>query len=100
MRSKKNLSGKSTKSSGVNEPMADYHSGAGPIIAVDPTGRMVLPKKIRDHFAVNKFEVRATKGHIELIPVKPLRSLLGALPDLDVENLYREHDQEVDEEDA
>jgi bifunctional DNA-binding transcriptional regulator/antitoxin component of YhaV-PrlF toxin-antitoxin module len=100
MRSKKNLSGKSTKSSGVNEPIADYHPDTGLIIAVDATGRMVLPKKIRDNFAVNKFEVRATKGHIELIPVKSLRSLLGALPDLDVENLYREHDREVDEEDA
>jgi hypothetical protein len=31
---------------------------------------------------------------------KLLSSLLGALPDLDMEKIYREHDLEVEQEDA
>jgi|GEM_PF-1615077 len=30
---------------------------------------------------------------------KPLRSLLGALPDLDMKKIYEEHDREVELED-
>jgi hypothetical protein len=29
-----------------------------------------------------------------------LRSLLGALPDLDIDMIYKEHDEDVEEEDA
>ena len=65
---------------------------------MDATGRMVLPKKIRDHYNANRFEVREAEGHIELIPVKPLSSLLGIFPDLDIEAIYRDHDREVAEE--
>jgi len=67
---------------------------------VDATGRMVLPKKIRDHFNTKRFEVRAKEGHIELIPVKPLESLFGILPEIDMKKIYQEHDHEVAEEDA
>ncbi len=70
------------------------------LVTIDRSGRMVLPKKIRDRFDANRFEVRATEDRIELIPIEPLSSLLGALPDIDLEKIYREHDQEVDEEDA
>jgi len=69
------------------------------LVTIDRSGRMVLPKKIRDRFDANRFEVRATEDRIELIPIEPLRSLLGALPDIDLEKIYRDHDQEVDEED-
>jgi bifunctional DNA-binding transcriptional regulator/antitoxin component of YhaV-PrlF toxin-antitoxin module len=83
------------KISGINEPVAEYQAGNGPVITVDAVGRMVLPKKIRDHYPANRFEVREAGGHIELVPVKPLRSLLGILPDLDVEEVYRDHDRDV-----
>jgi bifunctional DNA-binding transcriptional regulator/antitoxin component of YhaV-PrlF toxin-antitoxin module len=83
---------------GMHEPLAEYRTETGPVIAVDATGRMVLPKKIRDHYPANRFEVREMEGHIELIPVKPLSSLLGILPDLDTRAIYRDHDQEVAEE--
>ena len=33
------------------------------------------------------------------VPVEPLKSLLGSLPDIDLEEIYRDHDREVDEED-
>lgn len=100
MKQKSSRSGKKKKYTGVYEPMAEYLQDTGPVITVDTTGRMVLPKKIRDHYTVNRFEVRETKGHIELIPVKPLSSLLGIFPDLDIEAIYRDHDREVAEEDA
>lgn len=92
--------GKPKKTQGVSEPLAEYQPDTGPVITVDTTGRMVLPKKIRDRFESNRFRVRETEGHIELIPVKPLSSLFGIFPDLDIEAIYRDHDREVEEEDA
>jgi AbrB family looped-hinge helix DNA binding protein len=100
MKQKKLRSGITRKHTGVHEPVAEYLAGAGPVIVVDATGRMVLPKKIRDHFNTKRFEVRANEGHIELIPVKPLDALFGILPEIDMEKIYREHDLEVEEEDA
>lgn len=92
--------GKPKKIPGVSEPLAGYLPDTGPVVTVDATGRMVLPKKIRNHYEANRFVVREAEGHIELIPVKPLSSLLGILPDLDIEAIYRDHDREVEEEDA
>jgi len=100
MKQKTRNSGKRKKLPGVSEPLAEYRAETGPVITVDATGRMVLPKKIRDHYHANRFEVREAEGHIELIPVKPLSSLLGILPDLDIEAIYSDHDREVEEEDA
>ena len=100
MQQKTRISGKRKKITGVSEPLAEYRTGTVPVITVDATGRMVLPKKIRDHYHAHRFEVREAEGHIELIPVKPLSSLLGILPDLDTESIYRDHDREVAEEDA
>lgn len=92
--------GRPEKNPGISEPLAEYLPDTGPVITVDATGRMVLPKKIRERFESNRFRVRETEGHIELIPVKPLSSLLGILPDLDIEAIYRDHDREIEEEDA
>ncbi|MFA5214218.1 MAG: AbrB/MazE/SpoVT family DNA-binding domain-containing protein [Methanoregula sp.] len=69
------------------------------LVTIDRSGRMVLPKKIRDRFPANRFEVKVAEDRIELIPIEPLSSLLGSLPDIDLEKIYREHNQEVDEED-
>lgn len=90
---------KRIKNPGIAEPLADYRTESGPVITVDATGRFVLPKKIRDNYPANRFEVREMEGHIELVPVKPLGSLLGILPDLDTRAIYRDHDREVAEED-
>ncbi|OPX61776.1 MULTISPECIES: AbrB/MazE/SpoVT family DNA-binding domain-containing protein [unclassified Methanoregula] len=100
MKQKIQKSGRTKKNSGVSEPAAGYLPDTGPVVSIDSTGRMVLPKKIRDHYGATRFMVRETEGHIELIPVPPLSSLLGILPGLDLEALYRDHDREVDEEDA
>lgn len=100
MKKKIRQPGKPKKISGVSEPLAEFRTEPGPVITVDATGRMVLPKKIREHYNATRFKVRETEGHIELIPVKPLSSLLGIFPDLDIEAIYRDHDREVEEEDA
>lgn len=36
-----------------------------------------------------------TDDKLELTPVKPLESLFGALPELDIERIRREHEDEV-----
>jgi len=83
----------------VREGTASYSVPEVEIVTIDRSGRLVLPKKIRDNFNTDRFEVRSTADAIELVPVKPLRSLLGALPDLDIRRIYREHDEDVDRED-
>lgn len=100
MKPKNRISGRLKKNPGVSEPVAEYLPDTGPVVSVDATGRLVLPKKIRDHYDATRFRVRETEGHIELIPVPPLSSLLGILPDINLKALYRDHDREVDEEDA
>ena len=100
MNQKTRQPGKSKKNPGVREPLAEYLPDTGPVITIDATGRMVLPKKIRDRFESNRFKVQEADGHIKLIPIKPLSSLFGILPDLDIEAIYRDHDWEVEEEDA
>ena len=88
---------KHSHKTGVSEPAAEY--AAGPVVTIDATGRMVLPKKIREHYDADRFVVRETQGHIELVPVRPISSLFGVLRDLDLESVYRDHDREVAEED-
>jgi bifunctional DNA-binding transcriptional regulator/antitoxin component of YhaV-PrlF toxin-antitoxin module len=100
MKQKNRQPGKPGKISGVSEPVAEYLEGSGPVVTIDATGRMVLPKKIRAHYEANRFVVREAEGHIELVPVKPLHTLFGILPDIDLEAIYRDHDREVEEEDA
>jgi len=88
---------KHSHKTGVSEPAAEY--AVGPVVTIDATGRMVLPKKIREHYGADRFVVRETQGHIELVPVRPISSLFGVLRDLDLESVYRDHDREVAEED-
>ena len=100
MKQKIQKPGRIKKNSGVSEPVAGYLTDTGPVVSVDSTGRMVLPKKIREHYDATRFRVREMEGHIELIPVPPLSSLLGILPGINLEALYRDHDREVEAEDA
>lgn len=100
MAAKKKTLRKSRKATRVREPVAEYLKDTGPVVTIDATGRMVLPKKIREHYDATRFKVREAEGRIELIPIKPLSSLLGIFPGIDLKALYRDHDREVEEEDA
>lgn len=84
----------------VHEGSASYSVPEKEIITIDQSGRLVLPKKIRNSFDTDRFEVRKTDDSIELIPIKPLHSLFGILPEIDMERIYREHNHEVEMEDA
>ncbi len=90
----------------VHEPMSqyirsdDYQNRSRELVTIDRSGRLVLPKRIRNLYDVNRFEVIASDNHIELIPVKPLHTLFGILPEIDMDRVYREHDLEVEQEDS
>jgi hypothetical protein len=99
MKPRARIPGKPGKKPGAGEPVAEYRTEPGPVINVDATGRMVRPKKIRDHYNATKFVIKQ-KGTLSLIPVKPLSSLSGVFPDMDLEAVYRDHDREVEEKDA
>jgi len=70
----------------------------GENIIMDRSGRILLPKKVRSAFSTNCFEIRAFNDRIELRPVTPIQGLFGALPDLDVDRIRKEHDGEVSKE--
>jgi AbrB family looped-hinge helix DNA binding protein len=83
----------------VHEGTASYLVPEREIITIDQSGRLVLPKKIRNRFDTDRFEVKTTDDAIELIPIKPLHTLFGILPEIDMEKIYREHNREVEMED-
>lgn len=64
------------------------------VITMDKSGRIVLPASIRKRFKTSRFEFRIMEDKIELKPVIPLESLFGALPDIDIEKIRREHEDE------
>ena len=72
----------------------DPYSGMNDVVQMDESGRIVIPRKIRRRFATRTFTVRADDATIELVPIQPLASLYGKLPDLDLERIRKEHDDE------
>ncbi len=68
------------------------------IIQMDKNGRVVIPGKIRKKFRTRKFFLEVNEDRIQLIPVKSLESLFGTVPELDLPRIYREHEEEKDEE--
>jgi len=70
----------------------------GEIITMDRSGRILLPKKVRSALSTKCFEIRAFNDRIELRQVTPIHGLFGALPDLDVDRIRKEHDGEVSKE--
>lgn len=49
-------------------------------------------------FRTRKFFLETNEDRIRLIPVKSLESLFGTVPELDLPHIYREHEEEKDEE--
>lgn len=68
------------------------------IIKIDKAGRIVIPAKVRRRFKTDKFELKAGEGKVELIPVKPVESLFGSVPELDLSKIKKEHKEEVENE--
>lgn len=68
------------------------------IILMDKNGRVVIPGRIRKQYRTRKFLLEADEDGIQLIPVKSLESLFGTIPELDLPRIYKEHEEEKDEE--
>lgn len=68
------------------------------IVLMDKNGRVVIPGRIRKQYRTRKFVLEADADRIQLIPVRSLESLLGTIPELDISRIYREHEEENDEE--
>ncbi len=68
------------------------------IVIMDKNGRVVIPGRIRKQYRTRKFFLEADEDRIQLIPVKSLESLFGTVPELDISRIYREHEEEKDEE--
>lgn len=64
-------------------------------LTMDKSGRIVLPMRVRKRFGTSRFELVVTENKLELTPVKPLESIFGTLPELDIEKIRREHEEEV-----
>jgi len=65
------------------------------VVVIDKQGRMVIPKNVRKIFKTSKFEIDVKKEKIELKPIKSLDELFGSLPELDLKQIRKEHEEEV-----
>lgn len=70
------------------------------IVTVDKSGRVVLPKKVRDHFDGREFEVLVEKNAIVLKARKGFLGLFGKAPELDMPGFDRQRRKEIVDEDS
>lgn len=64
-------------------------------VTVSPKYQIVIPKTVRDELGIKagqKVQVITYQGRIELIPLKPMKSMRGFLPGLDT-TLERDPDR-------
>ncbi len=65
------------------------------LVKMDKNGR--IRGKIRKRFSA-LFTLDADENRIELRPIKPLSDLFGTIPELDLNRIHEEHDEEVRDE--
>ena len=68
-------------------------------VTVDKSGRLVIPKKVRDEFDTNVFSVEVEKNSIVLRPKKGLRGLFGKFPGI-MEGFAEWKKEEVERENS
>lgn len=64
-------------------------------VTVSPKFQVVIPKEVRESMGIvsgQKMQVLTYKNHIELIPVKPMKSLKGMLKGLETD-VQRDEDR-------
>jgi len=64
------------------------------VVKMDKQGRIVLPAETRKKVRAKRFEIKVKDNIIELRPADDLDSLFGSLPDLDLERIRKEHEEE------
>lgn len=70
------------------------------IIFIDKNGRLIIPGRIRKQYQTRKFTLEANENRIQLIPVKSLGSLVGTIPELDLDRIYQEHEEGGEENES
>ena len=64
-------------------------------VTVSPKYQVVIPKQIRDQLGLSpgqKIQALVFNGRIELIPVRPMKTMRGFLPELNAD-VEREEDR-------
>ena len=64
-------------------------------VSLDKSGRLVLPKKVRDEIGARTFEVTVERKEVVLRPRKGLAGLFGKMPGLDVKEFDRQRREEI-----
>ena len=65
------------------------------LVSIDESGRMVLPKKIRDVVRSDRFSVEVVSGdRIVFTPIHPPKRMFGSMPDLDIKGFQKQHNRE------
>ncbi len=64
-------------------------------IVLDKSGRVVLPKEVREKFDTNVFEIVAEEDRIILKPREGLLSWYGKVPNIDVQGFRKEKKKEI-----
>jgi bifunctional DNA-binding transcriptional regulator/antitoxin component of YhaV-PrlF toxin-antitoxin module len=64
-------------------------------ITLDKAGRVVFPKKFREKFDTNVFEVIEKNNGLLLKPKATLLSWAGKVPDIDVKGWHKERKKEI-----
>ncbi|MBI2446192.1 AbrB/MazE/SpoVT family DNA-binding domain-containing protein [Candidatus Micrarchaeota archaeon] len=67
-------------------------------VVLDKSGRVVLPKEIREKFGTNVFEITLEENKIILKPKEGLLSWYGKVPQIDVEGFRKEKKKEIGRE--
>jgi len=65
---------------------------------MEKNGRVVIPGRIRKQYRTRKFFLEADEDRIQIIPIKSLESLFGTAHELHIPRIYRDHEEEKDEE--
>ncbi len=67
-------------------------------VTLSPKFQIVIPKKMREALKLKsgmRIELIAFKGHIMIIPVKPIEEMIGTLKGMDTSNIREKKDREL-----
>lgn len=59
------------------------------VVEVDKSGRLLIPKSVRDKFSTHRFLLETQKDEITLKPLKTWDELFGSIPELKTDRLKK-----------
>ncbi len=63
-------------------------------VRIDKSGRILLPKKVRDEIGSESFSLEVEKEKLVLRRIKGIEEMRGSMPSLTFEVWKREHEKE------